>query len=94
MQAKNLQEFKECWIEEFDHMGYLASSLPSKEALNYLQELKELRAKYLQKAIEHTYNQHKQLCKKYNIPIDGECHVFCDDGKTCKKIDMKSLREE
>jgi len=59
MQAKNLQEFKECWIEEFDRMGYLASSLPSKEALEYLEELKELRVKYLQKACEYVYGGKK-----------------------------------
>lgn len=24
-------------------------------------------------------------CPKYGAYIDGGCHVFCEDGKTCKK---------
>ena len=55
MKTTNQELFKKCWIDEFDHMGYLASSLPSKEALEYLEELKELRVKYLQKACEYVY---------------------------------------
>jgi hypothetical protein len=32
-------------------------------------------------------------CKKYRVEIDTECHVFCDEGKTCKKADMTEKKE-
>ena len=36
-------------------------------------------------------------CPKFGSEIDQVCHVFCDDGKTCKKefvvIPEKDLRQ-
>jgi hypothetical protein len=31
-------------------------------------------------------------CKKYGIEIDRECHVFCDNEKTCKTETIENVK--
>lgn len=52
--AKNREEFIRVWEEQFNYMRYLAHSLPSKEALAYLAEVKALR-NWVAKAANNTF---------------------------------------
>jgi hypothetical protein len=77
--AKTRTEFVSAWSSEFDVMASLVQSLPSKDALEYLGKLKDLRA-YIEKAANNTYGDEKRIaetarrCRKYatSLPYSPE----------------------
>ena len=55
--AKDRAEFIESWEYEFRVLGLLGNSLPPKQALAYLDEIKKLQEKYLTLAADNSYPQ-------------------------------------